>query len=78
MNITDMSANEIIAELPNLKPDELRRVKAKAEELVAQAKKSQKSVWEVLREFAGAAKGLPRDFAANHDHYLYGVPKKKP
>ena len=73
-----MSANEIIAELPNLKPDELRRVKAKAEELVAQAKKSQKSVWEVLREFAGTAEGLPPDFATNHDHYLYGVPKKKP
>ncbi len=24
----------------------------------------------------GKAKGLPEDAAENHDHYLYGVPKK--
>ena len=72
-----MSAQEIIAELPTLKPDELRQVQAKLEELGALAEKSQRSVWEVLREFAGKAKGLPPDFATNHDYYLYGLPKRK-
>lgn len=31
---------------------------------------------EMLLGFAGTVEGLPSDFALNHDHYLYGVPKK--
>jgi len=27
-------------------------------------------------KYAGVCKGLPSDLARNHDHYLYGVPKK--
>lgn len=30
----------------------------------------------VLLSFAGRAEGLPDDMAENHDHYLYGVPKR--
>jgi hypothetical protein len=29
-----------------------------------------------LRSLAGAAKNLPTDLAANHDHYLHGAPKR--
>ena len=29
-----------------------------------------------LMKHAGTAKGLPSDLARNHDHYLYGMPKK--
>ncbi|MEW6253388.1 MAG: hypothetical protein AB1716_22325 [Planctomycetota bacterium] len=29
-----------------------------------------------LLKLAGKAKGLPADLADNHDHYLYGTPKK--
>jgi len=29
-----------------------------------------------LRNVIGAAKGLPNDLAANHDHYLHGRPKQ--
>lgn len=29
-----------------------------------------------LLRHAGKAKGLPQDMAENHDHYLYGTPKK--
>jgi hypothetical protein len=29
-----------------------------------------------LMKFAGAAHGLPRDLARNHDHYIHGAPKK--
>jgi hypothetical protein len=31
---------------------------------------------EVLKDFIGKAEGLPPDAAKNHDHYLYGAPKK--
>src|SRR5262245_58938828 len=29
-----------------------------------------------LLKLAGTATGLPSDLARNHDHYLYGTPKK--
>lgn len=32
---------------------------------------------ERLKGFIGIANDLPGDLAENHDHYLYGVPKKK-
>ena len=31
---------------------------------------------ERLRSVVGKAKGLPPDAAVNHDHYLYGLPRK--
>ncbi len=32
---------------------------------------------ERLAPLIGCVKGLPSDFAENHDHYLHGAPKKK-
>jgi len=29
-----------------------------------------------MLKFAGAAKDLPEDFAAEHDHYIHGIPKR--
>ena len=34
------------------------------------------SIWETLKDFVGKAEGLPPDAAVNHDHYLYGLPKR--
>jgi SHS2 domain-containing protein len=62
-----MSAQEIIAELPKLKPEEFRLVQAKVEDL---AKTKRRTIGEVLLDFAGTAEGLPRDMARNHDHDL--------
>jgi hypothetical protein len=36
----------------------------------------QPTIWKQLLDLAGTAEGLPVDMADNHDHYLYGVPKK--
>ena len=73
-----MSAQEIIAELPKLRPEELQRVKAGLAELESQQRRSERSVWDALLEFAGTAEGLPPDLAENQDHYLHGAPKRKP
>lgn len=35
-----------------------------------------KSLYERLEPIVGIAKGLPRDLARNHDHYLHGRPRK--
>ena len=39
-------------------------------------KKSTATLYERLKSVAGKAKGLPPDAAVNHDHYLYGQPKR--
>jgi hypothetical protein len=36
----------------------------------------QPTLAETLLKHAGTMKGLPPDAALNHDHYLYGRPKK--
>ncbi|MDB5356954.1 MAG: hypothetical protein JWN24_3407 [Phycisphaerales bacterium] len=37
---------------------------------------SRPSLGKVLMKYAGKASGLPPDGSRNHDHYLYGSPKK--
>ena len=39
-------------------------------------KRAASELGEVLLSFAGKAEGLPHDMAENHDHYLYGTPKR--
>lgn len=36
------------------------------------------SLYDRLKSAVGKAQGLPEDAAHNHDHYLYGLPKKSP
>jgi hypothetical protein len=34
------------------------------------------SAWDVLEKLVGSVEG-PRDWADEHDHYLYGTPKRR-
>jgi hypothetical protein len=34
------------------------------------------TLYERLKDIVGIAEGLPADSSVNHDHYLYGAPKK--
>lgn len=34
------------------------------------------TLYDSLKDFIGAAQGLPEDFAAEHDHYIHGTPKR--
>jgi hypothetical protein len=34
------------------------------------------SFFDSVRDLVGAAKGLPEDFAAEHDHYIHGSRKR--
>ena len=73
-----MSTQEIIAELPKLKPDELRLVKQKLAEMEATGSRAPQTGWgAALLEIAGSAEDLPADLSINHDHYLYGTPKQQ-
>ncbi len=35
------------------------------------------SLYERMKDIIGIADGLPADSSINHDHYLYGAPKKR-
>jgi hypothetical protein len=71
-----MSAEEIIEQLPELTAQELELVRAKLQELTEDSGRRHQTLGQALLEFAGTAEGLPTDMAENHDHYLYGVPKR--
>jgi len=49
----------------SVRPTEDREEPQQAENLLEQ-----------LREMIGSAEGLPSDYAEQHDHYLYGTPKR--
>ncbi len=73
-----MSAQEIIAELPKLNPIELHLVKQALAELeTAESREPQTGWGAALLAIAGSAKDLPADLSINHDHYLYGTPKRQ-
>ena len=40
-------------------------------------KEAPRSLAQRYAAFIGKAKGLPPDASVNHDHYLYGLPKKQ-
>ena len=40
-------------------------------------KRSKRSSLADALKLAGTVKGLPSDFAENHDHYLHGQPKRR-
>ncbi len=35
----------------------------------------QQNLWDTLKKFSGKVEG-PEDWSKEHDHYLYGVPKR--
>ena len=45
-------------------------------QIISQEKQSSdKNAWELLEEMAGTYEA-PEDWSSEHDHYLYGTPKK--
>ena len=66
------------AKLPEGAEVEVLHIKppARAKKTVAKGGKA-RTVADRLRPLIGCLKGLPSDLAENHDHYLYGVPKRK-
>ena len=43
----------------------------------SRAAKPGPSLYERLKPFIGILDDMPPDFSINHDHYLYGTPKRK-
>lgn len=60
-------------------PAEGTRVKVEVEsstEVAVERKEEFQSWADVVLKYAGCMEGLPADFAAEHDHYVHGTPKR--
>lgn len=78
-----MTTQEIIAEIEKLDPLERARVVTYLRQLnqpptEGTSAEAEGDVWDVLQKYAGTMPELPEDMSVNHDHYLYGTPKRKP
>jgi hypothetical protein len=85
-----MSANleQAILEKIQALPDEKQQeVLALVDEMLKEdqspAPRATKPIWEIIQEISNQAPpgtwdNVPTDGSVNHDHYLYGAPKKNP
>ncbi len=71
MSITAIVENDTI-KLPVHVPDGTRVEIVLPEE----RKPKLKGALAWMEEFVGSIDGLPEDFAAEHDHYIHGTPKR--
>ena len=73
MSITAIVENDTI-KLPMHVPDGTRvEITLPAE---SGAEQDEPTLYDALEDIIGQAKGLPEDFAAEHDHYIHGTPKR--
>ena len=65
----------VVLDDPKALPDgAVVRIEPVAEQQTEEAEG--RTVWGALLEWSGCVKGLPPDLAEQHDHYLYGTPKR--
>ena len=76
MSITAIVENDTI-KLPMHVPDGTRvEITLPAESPADAPGGNGGTLYETLKDFIGKAEGLPEDFAAEHDHYIHGTPKR--
>ena len=51
-------------------------IEVRVEPVAIPEEDQQPAIYKRLSKIAGKAKGLPRDLAGQHDHYLYGREKQ--
>lgn len=75
-------AQAIFEKVKILSLDEQQKILEIVEEKVSRSQaKDSRPIWEVAREISESVpleewEKLPSDGSVNHDHYLYGAPKK--
>ena len=69
---------QVILDSPLSLPDGVKVVVSVPEEPAAPpAQEDLPTLYERMESVIGKAKGLPSDYAINHDHYLHGQPKRQ-
>lgn len=78
MTFRGLVKNGVVVLEEKAKLAEGTRVRVQTMKKAAGRKKagSSQTLGQRLMKFAGSAKGLPKDMARNHDHYIHGAPRK--
>ena len=76
MTLTAKVKNHSIPLPPDLQIEEGTEVRIVLPETDCPADNAAKNRHGWLMDFAGVAKELPEDFAAQHDHYIHRTPKR--
>jgi hypothetical protein len=66
----DASLGDIVEELRQLEPEGVGELSEEHDRPLPEG-----GVWELLEHVAGTIE-MPADWASEHDHYLYGTPKR--
>lgn len=66
----DATLGEIVEKLQHLNPDTAAEPSAEQEPPLSEG-----GVWDLPEQAAGTV-DMPADWASEHDHYLYGTPKR--
>lgn len=67
---------KVVEEMNSLPDDLQQQVLEFVETLRQQHLKSSSDAWDVLESLTGTVEA-PADWSAEHDHYLYGTPKRQ-
>ncbi len=68
----DATLGEIVERLQHLDPETASEPSSGQEPALPEG-----GVWDLLEQVAGTVE-MPADWASEHDHYLYGTPKRTP
>lgn len=74
-----MKTMHVIFDGKVLRPEEIVDLEPNVRYLITierKEKTGQQNLWDTLNEFSGKVEG-PEDWYKEHDHYLYGVPKRE-
>jgi len=83
-NLEDQLIDKVRSLPPNKQREALRLLDSLASDATSKGTNTdRRSVWEVVDEInaglpADTWENVPIDGSINHDHYLYGAPKKQP
>ena len=72
---------QIIEKVRQLTPEQQREIRSFVEGIGPETGSPRKTIWEKIREHAREVpdevwEQMPADGAEQHDHYLYGTPKR--
>lgn len=80
--IETSAIDQILEKLHQLSPEQQQEVHDFVQFLVLKYQPSQKTIWEKIRERTARIppeewESMPTDGSMQHDHYLYGTPKRE-
>jgi hypothetical protein len=81
--MTTSDFDDLLSRIDALSPDQMQRLRRELEARLASAGPPHRPIWDEIEEITAGIPDeeflkLPADGADQHDHYVYGTPKRAP